>query len=208
MDRDLSLQQADSIVAALVEKFDEIYHLPEAYVNEYFTSLRNEVDEAAERRLDAFTDDPERQDIVNAERTSLIEQLEAAEKDCLDEIAVTRIIPTESDADFRAALDRIREMHLSSTETQNILDEYANLLAKVENETLNHCCRLLKQKDLVFIVGGLDNLQVMFDRLFSTFLAEELFLLLLNDLKGTNLSNWPVYCYNRYQAQLFGDYMD
>ena len=69
-----------------LKRLDDIREFPESYINEYFTALRLEVDDAAERWLEIFPLNSNGTVLLNETRELMIKQLDISEKECLKKI--------------------------------------------------------------------------------------------------------------------------
>ena len=154
MNRELYIHQARVNLAAHIERLDEVSQQPEAYIRSYFGSLRNEMDEKAERRLLASQADSEERTLINRTRQSIADRLDTFEKECLNELAAQQYQP-ERFSKYRLILDLVSEKYSNysadNLEMQAIWEEYADVMMKIEDQKLRLCSNLLQQRECVFL---------------------------------------------------------
>ena len=139
------LEPAHAELLALLKELDDLVSSPEAFVKNYFTDLKTEINQRAE----AVLEDGDTAKISRSKQ-AILEVVKQQEAECQRE----PYKPT-SGPDFRNSLETIkRDYHhakLTDWMAQEALEKLACLKIEIEDEISSVSFELLKQKRFIFV---------------------------------------------------------
>ena len=154
-----TVEKSHLFVAELIKNVKRIYQMPEVVIDDYFASLRNDVDIRTETLLVSLELGSENERSINSRRTSMISEINRIKDQC--QIRLMQDYPSLNISDYSEmehALEEIQKEHivkktLSLEEIKNVLEKYTYLKEQVEDILLEERYRILMNRSFVFMEG-------------------------------------------------------